>query len=53
MLKFLMEAQFASRGLEGVRNEGGTSRRGVVERAIESVGGELDSFYFALGEYDT
>lgn len=53
MLKFLMEAQFTSGGLEGVRREGGTSRRDVVERAIESVGGELESFHFAFGEYDT
>lgn len=53
MLKFLMEAKFTSGGLEGVRQEGGTSRREVVERAIESVGGELESFHFAFGDYDT
>ena len=53
MPKFLMEARFTSGGLEGVRHEGGTARRDVVERAIESVGGELESFYFAFGEYDT
>lgn len=53
MPKFLMEAQFTSSGLEGVRHEGGTSRRDVVERAIEGLGGELESFHFAFGEYDT
>ena len=53
MPKFLMEAQFTSGGLEGVRHEGGTSRRDVVEHAVASVGGELEDFYFAFGEYDT
>lgn len=53
MSKYLMEAQFSSDGIKGVRHEGGTARREVVERAIESVGGELESFHFAFGEHDT
>lgn len=53
MLKFLMEARFTTIGAEGVRQEGGTSRRHAVERAVESVGGEVESFNFAFGEYDT
>ena len=53
MPKFLMEARFSSVGLKAVRNQGGTARREVVERAVESLGGELESFHFAFGEYDT
>ncbi len=53
MPKFLMEAKFTSAGLDGVRHQGGTARREVVERAVESIGGELESFHFAFGEYDT
>ena len=53
MPTFLMKAQFSSDGIKGVRNQGGTARRKAVERAVESLGGELESFHFALGEYDT
>ena len=32
--------------------EGGSKRREVVDQAIKSVGGRLESFYYALGEHD-
>jgi uncharacterized protein with GYD domain len=52
MPKFLMEASFTTEGVKGVRSEGGTARREAVEKAIESVGGQLEGFYFAFGHRD-
>ncbi len=53
MPKFLMEAKFSPQGLTGVLREGGTARREVVRKAVESAGGKLESFNFAFGEHDT
>jgi uncharacterized protein with GYD domain len=51
--KYLMEAKFTAQGLEGLRRDGGTARRAAVERAVESLGGTLESFHFAFGDCDT
>lgn len=53
MPKYLMEAKFTAQGLEGLRRDGATARRAAVERAIESLGGTLESFHFAFGDRDT
>ena len=53
MPRYLMEAEFTAIGLEGVRRDGGTARREVVKKAVESLGGRLESFDFAFGKYDT
>jgi uncharacterized protein with GYD domain len=52
MPKYLWKASYTTKGVRGVASEGGTSRRDVVQRATESVGGKLDGFYFAFGEAD-
>ena len=52
MAKFLWKASYTSEGVKGVLNEGGTGRRAVVEKAVEALGGKLESLYFALGEHD-
>jgi len=49
MPKFLIEASFTTQGVRGVQSEGGTARREAVKKALESVGGELESFYRAPG----
>jgi len=38
--------------VKGLLREGGTSRRAVVERLVESVGGKVEAFYYAFGETD-
>jgi uncharacterized protein with GYD domain len=53
MPKFLLEASLAPQGVKGVRAEGGTARREAVKKALESVGGQLEAFYYAFGERDT
>jgi uncharacterized protein with GYD domain len=52
MPKFLLEASLTAQGVKGVRGEGGTARREAVKKALESVGGQLEAFYFAFGERD-
>lgn len=52
MPKFLIEASLTAQGVKGVQSEGGTSRRTAVTKAVESAGGQLESFYFAFGDRD-
>ena len=52
MPKFLIEATYTRDGVKGVQSEGGTSRRDAVAQVAESVGGRLESFYFAFGDLD-
>ena len=52
MPKFLIEASYTLDGVKGLQSAGGTSRRDAVEQVAQSVGGKLESFYFAFGDRD-
>ena len=52
MAKYLLKVSYSVEGLKGVMKEGGTSRVKAVEHALASVGGTLESFYFAFGKDD-
>jgi uncharacterized protein with GYD domain len=52
MPKFLWKASYTEAGVKGVASEGGSSRRDAVQAAAQSVGGTLESFYFAFGDAD-
>ncbi|PYR22738.1 MAG: GYD domain protein [Acidobacteria bacterium] len=52
MPKYLITASYTAQGVKGLLKDGGTSRRAVVQRAAESVGGKLESLYFAFGDHD-
>ena len=52
MPKFLFEASYTADGIKGIQGEGGTGRRDAVAQVAQSVGGQLESFYFAFGESD-
>jgi uncharacterized protein with GYD domain len=52
MPKFLFEASYTLEGVKGVQAKGGSARRDAVAAVAESVGGTLESFYFAFGESD-
>ena len=52
MPKFLFEASYTPEGVKGVQGAGGTSRSEAVAQVAESVGGTLESFYFAFGDSD-
>ncbi len=52
MPKYLIEASYTPQGVEGVRSDGGTSRRDAVAETAQSLGGQLESFHFAFGDHD-
>jgi len=52
MPKYLCKANYVGEGLKGLIKEGGTTRRAVVEKIINGLGGKLEAFYYAFGETD-
>ncbi len=52
MPKYLFNASYTLEGVRGLMKEGGSARKAVVERAIKSLGGSLESMYFAFGDAD-
>jgi uncharacterized protein with GYD domain len=52
MAKFLVKASYSAEGAKGVQSAGGSSRRDVIAKMAEGLGGSLESFYFAFGETD-
>jgi uncharacterized protein with GYD domain len=52
MPKYLWEVSYSSEGMKGVMKEGGTSRRNMVEKLTQNMGGSLEAFYFAFGKND-
>ena len=52
MSKFLMQVSFTRDGIRGLAKEGGTKRRQAVEQFFGTVGGKLETLYFAFGDTD-
>jgi uncharacterized protein with GYD domain len=52
MKKFLIKATYTSAGTKGLIKEGGSSRKAAVEKMIQDLGGQVEAFYYALGEKD-
>ena len=52
MPKYLLEVNYTLEGLKGVVDKGGSARKAAASAAAKSVGGKLDSFYFAFGGTD-
>lgn len=52
MTKYLFEANYVGEGIKGLMREGGTKRRDALVDALSSVGGSLESFYYAFGDTD-
>ena len=53
MPKYLVKANYSSgEGVKGLIADGGTTRVKAVEQLMASVGGKVESFYYALGEVD-
>ncbi len=52
MPKYLIQANYVGEGAKGLLKEGGTSRRAVVEKAVKSLGGTVEAFYYAFGDTD-
>jgi len=52
MPKYLVTASYTKEALAELRKEGGTARRAALQELIGSLGGKLESFYFAFGPDD-
>ncbi len=52
MPKYLFHGSYTVEGLKGVTRDGGTGRKNAVKQLVESVGGSLETIYFALGGDD-
>jgi len=52
MAKYLLHGSYSVEGIKGVRKEGGTGRVEAVKALAASVGGSVESFYFAFGDAD-
>ena len=52
MPKFLIEAGYTPEGVKGLRKDGASKRRQVVEAMLKELGGKLESLYFTFGDTD-
>ena len=52
MSKYLYHGSYTDEGLKGLLKDGGTKRMEVTKKAIESLGGTMEAYYFAFGEND-
>ena len=52
MPKYLCKVSYSVEGAQGLLKEGGTARRAAVDQLCQSIGGKVESFYFAMGDDD-
>jgi uncharacterized protein with GYD domain len=52
MPKYLLEVAYTLEGVRGVVAKGGSARKAAAQATAKSVGGKVDSFYFAFGGTD-
>lgn len=52
MPKYLVESSYTAEGAKGLAKDGGSNRRKMVKKMVESMGGTLEAFYFAFGGAD-
>jgi uncharacterized protein with GYD domain len=52
MPKYLSLGSYTNEGLKGLLKEGGTGRRKAVEDAVKALGGRVEAYYFAFGDFD-
>ena len=52
MAKYLLLASYSAEGSKGLMKDGGTKRVTAARTLVESLGGKLESLYFAFGDTD-
>lgn len=52
MPKYLFEVNYTQEGAKGLLKDGGRARVDAAEKLMQSVGGSLESLYFAFGDVD-
>ena len=52
MSKYMLEVSYTLDGVKGLSEEGGSARVAAATALVESLGGKVESFYFAFGDTD-
>jgi uncharacterized protein with GYD domain len=52
MPKYMFTGSYTAEGARGLLKEGGTARRAATEKLVKSLGGTLETYYFAFGSDD-
>jgi uncharacterized protein with GYD domain len=52
MAKYLGKARYTAEGAQGLMKDGGSGRVEAVSKMVKKLGGKVESFYFAYGEFD-
>jgi uncharacterized protein with GYD domain len=52
MSKYLVQVNYVGEGVKGLLKDGGSKRRAVVEKLCKSLGGTIESYYYAFGDTD-
>ncbi len=52
MPKYLFSGSYIGEGIKGLLQDGGSGRKEAVEKLITSLGGKIESLYFAFGADD-
>ena len=52
MPKYLIQASYTPDGLKGLMKDKASGRKAAVSKAVEGIGGRLESFYYAFGADD-
>jgi len=52
LAKYLIQGSYTAEGARGLIKEGGTGRRAAVQKAVEGLGGSIDSMYYTFGADD-
>lgn len=52
MPKYLTEISYTADGAKGLLKDGGSKRRAAAQAVIQSVGGNMESFYYTFGDND-
>ncbi len=52
MAKYLFHGTYTQSGIQGVLKDGGSGRRKAVDKLAKSLGGSVESMYWAFGKDD-
>jgi uncharacterized protein with GYD domain len=52
MPKYLIQAKYTAQGLQGLMKDKASGRRAAIQKALEGLGGKLETIYYAFGDYD-
>ncbi len=52
MPKYLFSGSYIGEGIKGLLKDGGSGRKEAIEKLIVSLGGKIESLYFAFGADD-